>query len=165
MNTTKSRKEDLTQRVELSLDSIRPYLEADGGNVLLTGFTDSPDFPTKNASQPTIGGNIDAFVTKFTPAGALVYSTFLGGSAADRGNGIVVDGAGSAYVAGSASSLNFPTTAGAPQTTLRGTQDAFVARLTAGGGNLSFSTYLGGTGTEAGVDVTVESAGIISVAG
>ena len=60
----------------------------------------------------------DAFVTKLNPAGsALVYSTFLGGVNSESGNGIAVDTSGSAYVTGNTGSDNFPTTAGAFDTT------------------------------------------------
>ncbi len=98
------------------------------------------------------GGNAYGFAlgSSYDPRHPLVidpgieYSTFLGGSAADRGNGIVVDGAGSAYVTGSASSLNFPTTAGAFDTTHNGSGDVLVTKLNAAGSALDYSTYIGG---------------------
>ena len=71
------------------------------GNAYVTGATNSYDFPTANPFQATLAGNYDAFVTKFNPAGtALVYSTYLGGSGLEEYNGIAVDAAGNAYVAG-----------------------------------------------------------------
>jgi hypothetical protein len=82
--------------------------------------------------QSTFGGNSDAFVTKLNPAGsALVYSTYLGGSGYDAGYGIALDTLPNpnAYVMGWTSSTNFPTTAGAFQTTLRGSNNAFVAKI------------------------------------
>src|SRR5439155_17628970 len=90
------------------------------GNAYVTGGILSTDFPTTaGAFQTTLGGDLDAFVTKLNPTGsALVYSTFLGGSAFDEGLGIAVDAAGNAYVTGRAISTDFPTTAGAFQTTL-----------------------------------------------
>ena len=72
----------------------------------------------------------------------LVYSTYLGGSDFDIGTGIAVDGAGSAYVTGSTASPDFPTTAGAAQTTQAG---VFVTKLDATGSGLLYSTYLGGS--------------------
>ena len=93
------------------------------GSAYVTGYTGSTDFPTTaGAAQTTYaGGDIDAFVTKLDATGSgLVYSTYLGGSDADSGFGIAVDGAGSAYVTGSTRSTNFPTTAGAAQTTYAG---------------------------------------------
>ncbi len=89
------------------------------GNAYVTGFTTSTDFPTTaDGYQTTYGGDYDAFVTKLNPTGtALVYSTYLGGTGGDSGWGIAVDTAGNAYVTGYTSSTDFPTTAGAFQTT------------------------------------------------
>ena len=71
------------------------------GNAYVTGSTCSTDFPTMNPLQPANGGGDDAFVTKLNPTGsALVYSTYLGGSGSDVGNGIAVDSSGNAYVTG-----------------------------------------------------------------
>src|SRR5262249_48197939 len=61
------------------------------GNVYVTGVTNSTDFTTLNALQASSGGLEDAFVTKFNTSGALVYSTYLGGSGYDKGAGIAVD--------------------------------------------------------------------------
>jgi Beta-propeller repeat len=99
----------------------------------VTGFTASTDFPTTAGAFQTThaGGFSDVFVTKLDATGSgLVYSTYLGGSAADQGNGIAVDGAGSAYVTGFTDSTDFPTTAGAVQTTHDSSfRDAFVAKI------------------------------------
>ena len=92
------------------------------GNAYVTGSTSSTNFPTTPGAYQTSfgGGNEDAFVTKLNPTGtALVYSTYLGGSNFDIGNGIAVDTSGDAYVMGSTTSTNFPTTPGAYQTILR----------------------------------------------
>jgi hypothetical protein len=88
------------------------------GNAWITGDTESPNFPTTpGAMQSTFHGEIDlgplkfgdAFVAKLDPAGAkLLYSTYLGGSAADTGLAIAVDSSGAAYVAGSTQSSDFP---------------------------------------------------------
>ena len=88
----------------------------------MTGYTDSADFPTTaGAFDTTFNGGADAFVTKLDASGAaLGYSTYLGGSGDDYGYGIAVDGAGSAYVTGYTDSANFPTTAGAFDTTFNG---------------------------------------------
>ncbi|MEN3332726.1 MAG: hypothetical protein V7641_2091 [Blastocatellia bacterium] len=80
------------------------------GHAYITGQTRSPDFPTANAMQPTMGATQDAFVTKLNATGtALVYSTYLGGGENESGNGIAIDAAGNAYVAGGTSSSDFPT--------------------------------------------------------
>src|SRR3989454_424664 len=97
------------------------------GNAYVTGFTGSTNFPTTAGAFG--GGGVDAFVTKLSPTGALVYSTYLGGSGGDEGRGIAVDVAGNAYVTGSTGSTDFPTTAGAVRTTNSGVVGAFVAKL------------------------------------
>ncbi len=95
--------------------------------------------------------NADGFVTKLTPAGnALVYSTYLGGSGDDVGNGIAVDAAGSAYVTGWTDSTNFPTQS-PYQAANRGDIDVFVTKLTPAGNALVYSTYLGGSGSDDGL--------------
>ncbi|HEX2270283.1 MAG TPA: SBBP repeat-containing protein, partial [Pyrinomonadaceae bacterium] len=83
------------------------------GNVYVTGRTTSEDFPIANAFQPAFTGPSfapDAFVTKLTPAGALIFSTYLGAfGSTDMGFGIAADTSGNAYVTGFTESLNFPT--------------------------------------------------------
>ncbi len=101
------------------------------GNIYVTGSTVSPDFPIAAAAfQPVYGGgNDDAFVTKFNPTGsAIVYSSYLGGTDTDNGNGIAVDTTGSAYVAGQTCSLDFPV-ANAEQASQAGNCDAFISKV------------------------------------
>src|SRR5439155_6499518 len=116
------------------------------GNAYVTGFTESPDFPTTpGAFQTTIAETsyADAFVTKLDASGAaLVYSTYLGGSAFDWGKGIAVDAAGNAYVTGYTKSTDFPTTPAAIHPTNSGS-DVFVTKLNRTGSTLVYSTYLG----------------------
>jgi hypothetical protein len=99
----------------------------------------------------------------------LEYSTYLGGSGSgasgsNEGNAIAVDGSGEAYVTGYTSSVNFPTTAGAPQTSSRGGRYAFVTKLNASGVGLVYSTYLGG-GFDAGLGIAVDLSGNAYVTG
>ncbi|MEE9533953.1 MAG: SBBP repeat-containing protein, partial [Acidimicrobiia bacterium] len=93
------------------------------GNAFVTGVA-GDDFPTNDPIQANNAGNLSAFVTKLNPAGNgfndLLFSTYLGGTSADRGKGIAVDAAGDAYVTGE-TSTDFPTTEGAFQTKLGGT--------------------------------------------
>src|SRR5262245_44724759 len=139
------------------------------GNAYVTGVTSSLNFPTTLGAVQTAsggGGFADAFVTKLDPTGStLVYSTYLGGSGNDRGLGIVVDGIGNAYVTGGTDSTNFPTTRGAMQATSGGGNDAFVAKLNPAGSALVYSTYLGGTGSDQGVGISVDAAGNAYVSG
>jgi hypothetical protein len=122
------------------------------GDVYLTGYTSSIDFPTTPGSfQPTYaGGPFDAYVTKLNPEGsALLYSTYVGGSGDDEALGMAIDDSGHAYIVGSTSSLDFPTTEGAFQRSFAGgNTDAFVTKLSADGSALAFSTYLGGSGDD-----------------
>ena len=100
--------------------------------------------PYQNANA----GGADAFVAEMNPAGtALTFSTYLGGSGDDRGFGLALDSAQNPniYVTGETSSQIFLTTSGAFQTTLNGTSNAFVTKLSPSGSSLLFSTYLGGS--------------------
>lgn len=117
------------------------------GYAYVTGQTYSSDFPTTRGAYSTTfgGGTKDAFVAKFDTSGGLVYSTFLGGSGYDGGNGIEVDSSGNTYITGFTRSSNFPTTIGCHDNTLNGMQDAFVTKLNSAGSSLIYSTYLGGT--------------------
>ena len=121
------------------------------GSAYVTGYTQSADFPvTAGAYQKGLGGYTNAFVTKLNAAGtALAYSTYLGGSVSDYGQGIAVDAAGNAYVTGYTQSLNFPTTVGAVQPVkpdyLNQYSKAFVTKLDPLGTTLPYSTFFGGT--------------------
>jgi hypothetical protein len=100
------------------------------GNAYVTG-TCLGFFPAVNSFQPYAGGR-DAFLTKLNPTGtALIYSSFVGGSADETGTGIARDSAGNIYVTGYTSSTNYPTTAGAFHTTyFGGGMDPFVIKIT-----------------------------------
>jgi uncharacterized protein (TIGR03437 family) len=129
------------------------------GAAYVTGYTTSPDFNTKNPLQASYRGGFDLFVAKINSAGsALVYSTYLGGGDDDQGYALAVDGAGNVYVTGSTSSADFPVKTPI-QSTLKGGSDAFVTKINAAGALLTYSTYLGGAGTDTGRGVTVDAAG------
>ncbi|MGH9470823.1 MAG: SBBP repeat-containing protein [Terriglobia bacterium] len=135
------------------------------GDAYVTGSTQSSDFPVASALQGSLAGGSDAFITEVNPQGSgLVYSTFLGGSAADSGQAIAVDGSGAAYVAGFTFSGNFPTK-NPVQGSYAGAGDAFLAKISPGGSALAYSTYLGGTGEERGLGVAVDSAGEAYITG
>ena len=130
------------------------------GNAYVTGYTYSSNFPTTTGAYDTAsnGSNGDAFVTKLNASGtALVYSTYLGGSSYNYGNGIAVDSTGNAYVTGNTTSTNFPTTTGAYDTASNGSNDAFVTKLNVDGTALVYSTYLGGSGYDYGYGIVVDS--------
>jgi len=140
----------------------------DAGNAYVTGFTNSSNFPvTPGAFQSMKAADSDVFVTEFNTAGSgLVYSTYLGGDANDFGRHIALDTAGNAFVTGLTSSLDFPTTADAIQSDYGGgNADAFITRLNATGTELVFSSYLGGSNTDSGHSLWVDSAGRIYLTG
>jgi hypothetical protein len=130
------------------------------GAVYVTGYTISTDYPvTAGAFDTTFNGatsNYDAFATKLNAAGsALVYSTFLGGAGDDTANAVALDASGAVYVTGSTSSSDFPTTAGAFDTSYNG-GDAFLVKINPTGTGLVYSTFLGAGGANA---VAVDASG------
>ncbi|MCX6563285.1 MAG: SBBP repeat-containing protein [Candidatus Aminicenantes bacterium] len=137
------------------------------GNAFITGATYSTNFPTTSGAYDTsFNGQHDAFVTKLNPTGtALVYSTFFGGSSYDQGNSIAVDGDGNVFVAGYTYSSDFPTTAGAYDSTHNGGYDAFVAKINSQGSNLLYSTVLGGSGNDVANAVAIDLLGGAYVTG
>jgi beta-propeller repeat-containing protein len=153
-----------------------------GGNAHVTGITGSQSFPTTPGAFQTSfgGGRRDAFVTKINAAGsALAYSTYLGGSGDEGGSGIALDTSGNAYVTGITGSTNFPTSPGAFQPAVAGgghlfcggfvggfgIGDAFVTKLDPTGSGLHYSTYLGGTGGECAMAISVDRFGNAYVTG
>jgi hypothetical protein len=143
------------------------------GNAYITGNTSSTTFPGVGAGsiQPTYGGgDTDVFVTKINAAGsAIVYSTFLGGSDAEWGLGIGIDGAGNAYVTGFTNSTTFPGVNGSsiqPASSGGGAPvDAFVTKINPAGTAIAYSTFLGGSGAEAAYAIAVDAAGNAYVTG
>lgn len=138
-------------------DSGEGIVVDEGGNAYLSGYTDSADFSTTmGALDTSFGGGLDGFVARLNAAGsALVFATYVGGTGFDSGRDIALDGTGSVYVTGETSSIDFPTTVDAFDTSLGGSFDAFVTKLNGAGSSLIYSTYLGGSGDEGGRGVVV----------
>jgi hypothetical protein len=127
------------------------------GGAYITGSTDSPELSTL--------GNTDVFVTKLSPSGnTRVYSTILGGSGDDTGFDIAVDSQGNAYVVGSTDSPDFKTV-NALQPNFGGALDGFVAKVSADGSTLVYSTYFGGSGNDSAFGIAVDSSGNAYLAG
>lgn len=139
-----------------------------GGYANVTGMTSSTTFPTTvGAYCRTFQGEYDAFVAKLNPAGSgLVYSTYLGGNGYDQGYSIAMDSSGCAYISGGTCSPNFPTTAGAYCRAFKGGYvDVFVSKLNPAGTALVYSTYLGGSKSENGFAIALDSNGCAYVTG
>jgi RHS repeat-associated protein len=138
------------------------------GEATVVGTTSSTNFPTVQPLQSTLKGSSAAFVTRLNTAGSgLVYSTYLGGNGTSSAAGVAVDAAGNPCVTGSTTASNFPT-ANAVQATYGGGGDGFVTKLqyTQGAGlQLSYSTYLGGSGMDAGAGIAVDGTGHAYVTG
>ena len=139
-------------------DIIHAVATDSAGNVYLAGETTSSNFPVTAGAFQTKRGNSpgtifgfegqflpNAFVAKLSPAGQILWATYLGGSGADAALGIAVDAKGSPYVLGYSYSPDFPTTRGAYQTTAPLSNRAFVAKFTPDGSSLAYSTFLSGS--------------------
>jgi hypothetical protein len=143
------------------------------GNMYVTGFTSTLDFPTAGPEQPVNGGGLyDVFVSKIDVTnGALVYSTYLGGVNAEKAFAIAVGADGSAYITGFTQSPDFPVTLTAFQPTSTvgiestNSSDAFVTKLSPAGNALVYSTFLGGTNAENGFGIAVDASGNAYVTG
>ncbi len=131
---------------------------------IVGGFTTSRGFPATAVFGPK--GREDVFVLKLDASGSsLLYSAVLGGRKSDYGNAIAVDERGSAYVAGSTYSPDFPVTPGAYDTSRTIYSDAFVARLDASGTALLYATLLGGASYTDAIDLALGPGGRASVTG
>jgi hypothetical protein len=130
----------------------------DAGLIYVTGLTFSSNFPVTDSS--TYGGAGDAFIAKLTSSGSPVYASFLGGSQNDRGADIALDGQGGVLVTGYTYSDNFQVTSDAFQPTRGGDYDAFLTSYTITSGNIgeiTYSTYLGGSGRDFGYGLAIHS--------
>jgi photosystem II stability/assembly factor-like uncharacterized protein len=137
------------------------------GNAYIGGSTQSTNFPTQSAFQPTHHGTTDGFLTKFNPDGTgLVLSTYLGGSGGENILGVAVDGSGNMYVTGETGSNDFPV-ANAYQDHCYQlcSSDIFVTKFRADGQSLVYSTYLGGNLGESAQDIATDIEGNAYVTG
>jgi hypothetical protein len=137
------------------------------GDAYVTGYTNSTDFPVKNALQSENAGGFDAFVAELSADGAsLIYSTYWGGSSDDIGTGVAVDSSGNAYISGFTASPDFPVSSDVLQANYGGgNHDGFVVKFNSGGAELGYSTFLGGSADDYAYGVAVDSAGDAYVTG
>lgn len=137
------------------------------GDLLVSGnFNSTTNYPyTAGAFQQT-GAVRDGFVTRITSTGALVWSAHIGGDQIDRVNGVRVRPDGTIALAGRTSSSTWPVTPGAFQTSYGGgARDGFCAQLSADGGTLLWSTYLGGTADDVIIPFAIAPGGEFVVGG
>ncbi len=138
------------------------------GNVVVTGMTSSPNFPTKVGSyDTTANGGTDAFVAKFDKTlNTLLFATFIGGTLDDKSNAIAINHlSNTIYIAGETTSDNLPTESGAWKPTYSGGGDAFVARLSENGSTLQYCTYVGGSKDDRALGICVDDAGKATICG
>ncbi len=138
-------------------------VDADG-NVYLAGSTDSTDFPLSNLGALPAGTD-HVFIAKLDPTGSnLIYADYLGGSSDDYGFAVTLDASNQIYVTGSTSSSDFPMVQPF-QGTYPGGFNAFLAKISADGSSLLYSTYFGGNGSDIPSNVAVDQAGNTMIAG
>lgn len=148
------------------------------GELLVMGSTGSSNFPIVGGFDNTLGGTADFYVAKFSVTGALLASTFIGGSGDDgRNTGfssnygdasrgeIVVDDQDNVYVAGCSNSTDFPTTLGAYDVSHNGSQDGVVFKINPTLSSLTWATYLGTTADEGAFGVKVDDIYNVYVSG
>jgi RHS repeat-associated protein len=138
------------------------------GIVTISGTTASQNFPLSgDALQRTFGGGAtDGFVARLNARGErLLYSTYLGGSAADATTAVAVDATGFIYAAGTTASTNFPTRPGAFQDKHNGATDGFLLKLNPGDAVPVYSTLLGGTAGDGIQGLAIDSTGAAYIAG
>ncbi len=150
-------------------DYISKGFDQHNGDIIISGYTSSSDFPTKPGAIKDTIDNWDIFLSRMgSTQSNLVYSTFIGGNNRDYCNGMVADPSGNVYITGTTYSLDLPTTTGAMNETsnivtkenewgyLETFPDSFVMKIDSSGSSISYCTYLGGTDHEMGVDICVD---------
>jgi hypothetical protein len=156
-----------------TVDEVRQLIVDPRGDVLLTGWTLSSDFPvTPTAMKSQYGGSGNAFVARVKPAappsGFVLYSTYIGGSGGDVGYGVATDSAGNLYCAGYTLSADFPVTSNAAQPQWGDGVEAFLVKFdpaVAGSGALEYGTFFGGSGFHVATGVAVSPNGAMLIGG
>lgn len=131
----------------------------EAGNAFVTGYTYSTDFPATPGAYDTDhnGGNFDAFIAKVNADGSdLVYATYLGGAQDEYGGDIAVDAAGNAYITGYTTSINFPTTPAAYDTSFNGVIDVIAVKINPAGDDLIYATFIGADSFEFGYGIALD---------
>jgi hypothetical protein len=159
---------------EILLHKPRIYQEVDGAKLDVSGEYVLLNVPLlegrdggQGESQPQVGIHVATYDASrpLIVDPVLSYSTYLGGNDFDDGSGIAVDASGNAYITGTTTSPNFPTTGPLQPTKGGGARDAFVTKLSADGSARLYSTYLGGSSEDYGYSITMDTAGNAYVTG
>lgn len=137
------------------------------GKAYITGRTLSNNFPTTPGVLDRTLNNTEVFISVINQTGkGLIYSTYIGGNSADLGNAIKVDSKGNAIITGYTASSDFPTTPTANDTSYNGgAYDCFVLKINQTGEKLLFSSFIGGSGDDRGIDLELAADGTICIAG
>jgi len=149
-------------------DGIWKIAKSETGGILITGLTNSTDFPTTTGCFDSTynGGMYDCFISYLNDSGSqLISSSYLGGSDDDVARSIVYDGSGGCFVAGYTPSDNFPTTPNAYCTSYNGGMDGFLAHLNFNNSQLLYCTYFGSTGADFAEALTTSANGCVVIAG
>lgn len=133
------------------------------GNLYLTGYTDSDDFPLGTSGLPANAYHV--FVSKLDASGSnLLFTDFIGGNGDDTGVGLVLDRSNGVFVTGSTTSSNFPVVNGYQQTQ-PGPYTGFLTHVSQDGSSLLYSTYLGGSSFDQPMSIAINHSGQVYVAG
>jgi hypothetical protein len=139
---------------------------APNGDLVAAGTCESDSFPTTpGAFQEQYGTLEDAFVTRFTAGGQMIWSTYLAGTATDLLRGLGVDANGAVTVCGDTNSFDFPSAPGSFQPVKKPFLDGFCLRLAPAGDALEFGTFLGGTLNDRAADLGIDASGATTVVG
>jgi hypothetical protein len=135
--------------------------------VVLIGVTDSEDFPvTDDAIQPSYGGgDSDGFLAVLSSDGALLYSTYLGGSGSENLADLAIDPLGNIIIVGNTDSTDFPVTPDAYQSEINGLTDAIIIEIEANRGAISYSTFFGGADIDGANELELDGEGHIVLTG
>ncbi|MFC1849548.1 SBBP repeat-containing protein [candidate division CSSED10-310 bacterium] len=137
------------------------------GNILVAGFTDTSGFPTTSgAYDESHNGSTDAFIIKMSnDLTTLSAGTFIGGSGIEYVKSIALDNNNNVYVSGNSSSSNYPTTSGAYDETYNSNTDIVISKLNNNLTTLEVSTYLGGSNTDYGYGLCLDTSNNVYVIG